>query len=217
VKELGDWVLGTKVYVGVDRIDYTKGIPERIKAFDLMLKLHPEIREKVSLLQLAAPSRTHIEEYREVDDKLGDLVDEVNWRHQTEEWRPVIFLREHHDYHTVLAAYRMADVLLVTSLHDGMNLVAKEYISSKKERGDGVLVLSQYTGAARELPDACQVNPYDIEQLADVMYESMTMNVSDRKERMRRMIRHVQRNTVYDWGAKIMRELEKVLPRKGHR
>ena len=130
IKELGDEVLRTRVFVGADRIDYTKGIPERIRGFDLLLKNHPELREKVTLLQLAAPSRTHIEEYRDINDKLDDLVDEVNWRHQTEDWMPIRFLRAHHDYQAVLASYRLADILVVTSLHDGMNLVAKEFISA---------------------------------------------------------------------------------------
>ncbi|PKN63375.1 MAG: trehalose-6-phosphate synthase [Deltaproteobacteria bacterium HGW-Deltaproteobacteria-15] len=217
VKELGEGVLGTTVYAGVDRIDYTKGIPERVKAFDLMLKLHPEIHGKVTLLQLAAPSRTHIEDYRDINDKLDDLVDEVNWRHQTEEWTPVRFLRGHHDYYTVLASYKIADILLVTSLHDGMNLVAKEYVSARKKNPDGVLLLSQYTGASRDLQDALLVNPYDIEQMADMMYASFCMDNSERAERMSRMIKQVRRNTVYDWGAKIMRELEKILPTGGVR
>lgn len=215
VREMGEEVLKTRIYAGVDRIDYTKGILERVKAFDLMLNLHPEIRGKVTLLQLAAPSRTHIEEYREINDELDDLVDEVNWRHQTEDWVPLRFLKAHHDYHTVLASYRLADILLVTSLHDGMNLVAKEYVSARKNQGDGILLLSQYTGACRDLSDACLANPYDIEQLADVMYQALRMDENERKEKMARMIRQVERNTIYDWGAKVMRELEKILP--GHR
>jgi trehalose 6-phosphate synthase len=213
IKELGEGILETKIFVGADRIDYTKGIPERMKGFDLMLKDHPELRGKVTLLQLAAPSRTHIEEYRDINEELDDLVDEINWRHQTEDWTPVRFLRAHHDYYAVLASYRMADVVMVTSLHDGMNLVAKEFIAARTD-GDGVLLLSQYTGAARELPDALLVNPYDVDELADAMYEAFLMTDKERARRMKRMRKQVQRHTVFDWGAKIFDELESIRPVK---
>lgn len=203
----------TKLYVGADRIDYTKGIPERMKGFDLMLKDNPELKGKVTLLQLAAPSRTHIEEYRNINDELDDVVDEINWRHQTDDWIPIRFLRAHHDYYAILAAYKMADVLLVTSLHDGMNLVAKEFISARTD-GDGILLLSRYTGAARELPDALQVNPFDVDELADAMAEAFHMAEAERKKRMKRMRSQVQKQTVYDWGAKIFEELESILPIK---
>jgi trehalose 6-phosphate synthase len=211
LKELGEGILETTIYAGVDRIDYTKGIPERLKAFDLMLRQHPELRSQVSFLQLAAPSRTHIGAYRDINDELEDLVDEINWRHQTEDWIPVRFLRAHHDYYAVLAAYRMCRVLLVTSLHDGMNLVAKEFISSRTD-GDGVLILSQYTGAARELTDALQVNPFDLDQLGDVMYEAFRMGEAERRQRMERMRAQVERNTVFEWGLKILEELTRIIP-----
>lgn len=213
IKELGEGILETKLYVGADRIDYTKGIPERMKGFDLMLKDNPELKGKVTLLQLAAPSRTHIEEYRNINDELDDVVDEINWRHQTDDWIPIRFLRAHHDYYAILAAYKMADVLLVTSLHDGMNLVAKEFISARTD-GDGILLLSRYTGAARELPDALQVNPFDVDELADAMAEAFHMAEAERKKRMKRMRSQVQKQTVYDWGAKIFEELESILPIK---
>jgi len=214
IREVNGKILETKIFVGADRLDYTKGIPERMKGFDLMLKLHPELREKVTLLQLTAPSRTHIGEYRDIDDELEDLVDEINWRHQTEDWTPIHYLRAHHDYTSVLASYRMADVLMVTSLHDGMNLVAKEFISAKTE-GDGILLLSEYTGAARELQDALLVNPYDIDQVADAMYEAYRMTEKERRKRLKRLRKQVQMNTVYDWCGKIFEELEKILPLKG--
>ena len=207
LKELGEGILETKIYVGADRVDYTKGIPERLKAFDLMLKTYPELKTRVSLLQLGTPSRMHIEEYRDINDELDDLVDEINWRHQTEDWTPIRFLKAHHDYYAVLAAYRLADVVLVTSLHDGMNLVAKEFISARTN-GDGVLILSQYTGASRELTDAILVNPFDIDELADAMYEAFQMSPDERKQRMARMRRQVEKNTVFDWGAKLFEDIE---------
>lgn len=209
MRDLGETVSGTNLFVGADRIDYTKGILERLKGFELMLQRHPELCGKVAFVQLAAPSRTHIETYRQLNDEIDDLVDEINWRSCTDEWAPVHFLRAHHDYHNVLAAYRMADILLVTSLHDGMNLVAKEFIAVRTD-GNGVLILSQYTGAARELPDALQVNPFDIDQLADTMYQAFTMSESERKQRMSRMRAQVEKNSVYDWGYKIFEEVEKI-------
>jgi len=208
LKELEADVLTTKLYVGADRIDYTKGIVERLKAFDLMLSRYPDTKTKVTMLQLAAPSRTAVAAYRKLNEELDELVDEINWRHQTEEWIPVRFLRAHHDYYAVLAACRMANVLLVTSLHDGMNLVAKEFVSARTD-GDGILLLSQYTGASRELPDALQVNPYDLDQMADAMYAAFLMPEEERRQRMERMRNILEKNDVYRWGANIFQELER--------
>ena len=199
-RELGDGATGNRLFLGADRIDYTKGIPERLMAFDLMLKRHPELLSKVTMLQLAAPSRTHVKEYRDLNDALDDLVDEINWRHQTEDWKPIQFLRAHHEYHAVLAGYRMADVLLVTSLHDGMNLVAKEFIASRID-GDGLLVLSKYTGCARELDEALLVNPFDVDHLADVYYQAYQMPKEERMQRMSRMREKVERHNVYRLGS----------------
>lgn len=212
-KELGEAAKKTFLYVGADRIDYTKGIPERLKAFDLMLGRHPEMRGSVSMMQLAAPSRTHIETYRDLNDELDDLVDEINWRHQTDEWTPVRFMRAHHDYYAVLASYRMADAVIVSSLHDGMNLVAKEFVSARGD-GGGVLVLSCYTGAARELPEAILVNPFDVDALADALYEAYVMPDGERRLRMERLRAHVSRNTIYEWGFRIFEEVERVLAMK---
>jgi trehalose-6-phosphate synthase len=198
---------GPKLLVGADRIDYTKGIPERLRAFDLLLTRRPEFRTKVMMVQLAAPSRTHVEEYRRLNEELDALVDDINWRHQTEQWTPIRLLRGHHDYYSVLAACRMARVLLVTSLHDGMNLVAKEFVAARTDV-DGVLLLSQYTGSARDLVDAVQVNPYDVDQMVDAMARALTMPKAERRRRMSRMRAQVGKNTVYGWGDRIFEELE---------
>jgi len=208
LKELGIEGTKMKLLIGADRIDYTKGIPERLRAFDQFLTRHPELRSQVSLVQLAEPSRTHIEEYRKHNEELDNLVDEINWRHQTDQWIPVRFLRAHHDYYAVLAAYQMADVLLVTSLHDGMNLVAKEFVSARID-GGGVLLLSQYTGSARELVDAVQVNPYDIDDLTDAIARACTMPEALRRQRMKRMRAQVAKNDVYRWALSIFEELER--------
>ncbi len=200
-----------RLFVGADRIDYTKGIPERLRAFDSLLQRHPELRGSISLMQLAAPSRIHLDVYRDLNDRIEDLVDDINWRHQTDEWQPVHYLKAQHDYYAVLAAYRMADVLLTTSLHDGMNLVAKEFISTRSDIS-GVLVLSQYTGAAREMPEALLVNPFDVEDLSTVMYAACTMPNNEVRQRMSRLRDHLTNNNVYSWGAKIFDEIRRVLP-----
>jgi trehalose 6-phosphate synthase len=159
---------------------------------------------------LAAPSRTHVKEYRDLNDALDDMVDEINWRHQTEEWYPIHFLRAHHDYYAVLAAYRMANALMVTSLHDGMNLVAKEFIASRTD-GGGLIILSEYTGCARELDDALLVNPFDVDQLSDVLYEAYRMPDEERLQRMTRLRGKVEKHNVFDWAAQIFIEAHKCL------
>lgn len=192
--------------IGVDRIDYTKGILERLIGFDTLLRNHPELLGRVTFLNFSAPSRTHVEAYRELNDKIDDIVDEINWRHQTEQWVPARFLRSHHDYTTVLAAYQLADILMVTSLHDGMNLVAKEFVAARNDES-GVLILSTYTGAARELEDALLVNPFDTDLLADRMYQAITMPEPERQRRMKRLREAVAKNNIYRWGMRIFDEL----------
>jgi len=214
LKELEGYIPGVKIFVGADRIDYTKGIPERLQAFDLMLSRYPDTRTKTVLVQLAAPSRTAVAAYRKLNEELDELVEEINSRHLTEDWLPIRFLRAHHDYYAVLAACRMASVVLVTSLHDGMNLVAKEFISARTD-GDGILLLSQYTGAFRELADALQVNPFDLDQMADAMYAAFQMPEEERRQRMERMRALLEMNDVYQWGGNIFKEVERNLSPEG--
>ncbi|MEW6050424.1 MAG: trehalose-6-phosphate synthase [Candidatus Zixiibacteriota bacterium] len=207
-REFAQPSLEQQFIVGVDRIDYTKGIPERLRAFDLLLKCHPELRGRVTFLNFCAPSRENVGAYHELNGRIDILVDEINQRHQTEHGQPVRFLRAHHDYATVLAAYRMADVLVVTSLHDGMNLVAKEFVSARTDE-TGVLVLSSYTGAARELAEALQVNPFDIDSLAETMYQALTMPIAEQRQRMARLREELAANDIYQWGIRIFEELRK--------
>jgi trehalose 6-phosphate synthase len=192
--------------IGVDRIDYTKGILERLRAIDSLLNSHPELKGRVTMLNFSAPSRTHVEAYRELNDKIDYLVDDINWRHQTEQWVPVQFLRSHHDYTTILAAYQLADVLLVTSLHDGMNLVAKEYIAARSDES-GVLILSTYTGAARELENALLVNPYDTDSMAERVYQALTMSHDEMQQRMKHLREVLDKNDIYKWGKRIFQEI----------
>lgn len=170
---------GMQIVVGVDRIDYTKGLPERFRAVELFLTKYPQHREKVVFVQLGAPSRTHIRRYRELITKLESLADEINWKFQTEDWKPIRFLVAHHDSQAVHAFLRMASVCLVSSLHDGMNRVAKEFVAAPEE-SDGVLVLSECAGAARELADAILINPYSTEEFADAIHRAIEMDSSER-------------------------------------
>src|SRR5207244_7880229 len=140
---LGDQLL----LLGVDRVDYTKGIPERFRAVDRLLTLHPELRRKFSFVQIAAPSRVHIPTYRRLNEELDALVEEINWRHGNHTWQPIVYLNEHHNHDQVYALYRMAAGCVVSSLHDGMNLVAKEFVAARSDLR-GVLILSQFTGSA---------------------------------------------------------------------
>jgi trehalose 6-phosphate synthase len=192
--------------VGVDRIDYTKGLPERFRACARLLEKYPQYRGRFTLVELGAPSRTHIPRYREHLDGLEALAEEINWKYRTDGWKPIRFLVGNHDARTVHAFLHMAPMCIVSSLHDGMNLVAKEYVAAQSS-GDGVLVLSVFAGAARELSDALLVNPYDAEQFADSIHAGMEMDAVDRRARMQRLARQVEEHNVYRWAADLLAEL----------
>ena len=144
--------------LGIERIDYTKGIPERIRAIDRLLDEHPEHRGRIVFAQVGVPSRVHIEAYKKLDDEIDALVEEVNWKWGIGAWRPIVYEKRHFNQVEMMALHRLAQFCVVSSLHDGMNLVAKEFVSSRVDE-DGVLILSQFSGAARELTDAVLVNP----------------------------------------------------------
>nr|MCU0808235.1 trehalose-6-phosphate synthase [Candidatus Contendobacter sp.] len=203
--ELGDLC----VAVGVDRIDYTKGLTERFRAVGRFFERCSQYREKFTFVQLGAPSRTHIPRYRSYINELEALADEINWRFQTERWKPIRFLVGHHDGATVHAFLRMADIGIVSSLHDGMNLVAKEYVAAKPDL-DGVLILSEFAGAARELSDALIINPYDTEQFAEAIRRALEMPPDEREARMGRMRRQVEENNIYRWAANFLADLTAV-------
>lgn len=170
--------------VGVDRVDYTKGIPERLLAIGRFFEKYPEFNEKFTFIEFGAPSRTHIKRYRDLLANVEEIADNINWHLQTKTWKPVIFLKGNHSHEKLIPFYMAADLCMVTSLHDGMNLVAKEYVASVLE-DSGVLILSQFTGASRELKDALIVNPYDIESMADAIYVALTMDEHEKKTRMK--------------------------------
>jgi trehalose 6-phosphate synthase len=195
-----------EIIIGVERIDYTKGLAERFRAVGRFLEMHPELHQKVSFVVLGAPSRTHLRRYRELIAELESMADEINWKHQSADWKPLQFLVAHHDAATVHAFLRMASVCIVSPLHDGMNLVSKEYIAARED-DDGVLILSEFAGAARELFDAVIINPYDTEQFADAIYRAVQMSPAEQRSRMERMRRIVEERNVYRWAAKLLSAL----------
>lgn len=195
--------------VGVDRIDYTKGIVERFRALERFLEKYPSYIGELTLVELGAPSRTHIKRYHDLISELDELTDHINWKFQTKRWKPILFLKSHHTHSVIYEHYRAADVCMVTSLHDGMNLVAKEFVASREDE-DGVLLLSQFTGAAQELPDALIINPYDIEAVADALYTALTMDPKERHERMVQMRNTVSERNVYRWAGNLITTLSRV-------
>jgi len=200
--------------IGVDRIDYTKGIIERFKAVQRFLEKYPDYVGQFTFVELGAPSRTHIKRYHDLLAELDETVDRINWSFQAKNWKPIVFLKAHHTHETIGEYYRAADICMVTSLHDGMNLVSKEFIATRTD-GDGVLILSQFAGASRELPDALIVNPYDIEEMAETIHRAITMDKSERRERMRELRAVVKERNVYRWAANIVTTLSHLrMPRQ---
>lgn len=197
--------------VGVDRIDYTKGIPERFRAIERFLEKYPEYVGRFTFIELGAPSRTHIKRYRELTTEVEEMVDKINWRFQTKEWKPIVFSKAHHSHESINHFYKVADICMVTSLHDGMNLVAKEFVASRDDE-DGVLILSQFAGASRELKDAIIINPYDIEEMAEAIHNSLTMEAPERAGRMQRMRALVREHNIYRWAGNLITELARLRP-----
>jgi trehalose 6-phosphate synthase len=192
--------------VGVDRVDYTKGILERFLAIERLLEKYPEYQGQFTFIQIGAPSRTHIKRYHDFMGEVEAEADRINWRFQNSRWKPIVFLNHQHNHREIQRYYRAADVCMVTSLHDGMNLVAKEFLAARHDE-QGVLILSCFTGAARELRDALIVNPYDIDQTAEAIRSALEMDPEERRERVQRMRKVVREHNVYRWAANLTGEL----------
>lgn len=192
--------------VGIERLDYTKGIPQRLQALNHLLEQHPDLRRRIAFVQIAAPSRSNIPEYRRLEEEVDTLVRQINLRWKDGEWEPILYLKEHHGPVDMMAIHQLADFCVVSSLHDGMNLVAKEFVACRNDE-DGVLILSEFTGCARELTDALRVNPFATHELAEAMHQAITMSPDERTRRMRRMREHIERYNVYRWGGKVLAEL----------
>jgi trehalose 6-phosphate synthase len=179
---------------------------ERLMAIERLLEEHPWQRERMTMVQIAAPSRSRIPSYVALRERVDLTVERINMRYQTPHWRPIVLIERQCSHEEVDRWYRAADMCLVTSLHDGMNLVAKEYIAARDDE-DGVLVLSKFTGAAVELGDALLVNPYDIEGVAEAIHRGLEMDRGERRMRMQRMRRQVMEHNVYRWAASILADL----------
>jgi trehalose-6-phosphate synthase len=206
-KELG--VQATFMGVGVERVDYTKGILERFRGIERFLEKYPAYQGQFTFVQIGAPSRTHIKRYHDLWGEVESEADRINWRFQTSEWKPIAYLKRHHTHEEIGHYYRAADLCLVTSLHDGMNLVAKEFVAARDDEG-GALILSRFTGASRELRDALVVNPYDTEQLAEAIRFALEMDPDEKGARMRRMRQVVIDHNIYRWAGSLIEELSQI-------
>jgi trehalose 6-phosphate synthase len=192
--------------IGIDRIDYTKGIPERLAALESLFEEHPEYLGRLTFVQVGVPSRVAIPEYEGLNQRLTEQVNQLNRRWGRGTWKPVVFVRRHVDQKALIALHLVADFCVVSSLHDGMNLVAKEFVASRVDE-DGVLILSSFTGAARELIDALRVNPFATDEIAAAMHTAITMPAAERHRRMARMREVVRNNNIYRWAGKIVNTL----------
>jgi trehalose 6-phosphate synthase len=194
---------GHRVAVGVDRFDYTKGILERLNAVERLLEKHPEWHERFTFVQVAAPSRGALEEYRAFRERIERTTERINARFGRPDAPVVRLLAQHHDHEQVMRLYRAADVCMVTSLHDGMNLVCKEFVAARDDER-GVLVLSRFAGAAREMPEALVVNPYHVEETADALHQALTMPAAEQRERMASLRSTVHEFNVYRWAGRML-------------
>jgi trehalose 6-phosphate synthase len=201
------------ILLGVDRVDYTKGIPERFRAVDRLLTLHPDFKRKFSFVQIGAPSRVHIPAYRRLSEEIDALAEEINWRHGNHTWRPVVYLNEHHTAEQLYPLYRMAAGCVVSSLHDGMNLVAKEFVATRSDLR-GVLVLSRFTGAAQDLTDALLINPYAVDEFAEALRLALLMPEEEQERRMGRLRQQVTDNNIYRWAGMLLSEAGKLVESK---
>src|SRR6266404_4015756 len=205
--ELGIGV--TFLGVGVDRVDYTKGILERFRAIELFFELYPSYQRRFTFIQIGAPSRINIERYQSLLDDVTADAERINARFQAGHWKPVVFLKRHHSHEEIARFYHAASLCMVTSLHDGMNLVAKEFVASREDNR-GVLILSTFAGAALELTDSLLVNPYDVQQLAGAIHRALNMPADEQAARMQRMRDSVREHNVYRWAASLLSDLTEI-------
>jgi alpha,alpha-trehalose-phosphate synthase [UDP-forming] len=211
VLNLGDRQLG----IGLERLDYTKGIPERLRALDHLLELHPEWRGRIVFAQVAVPSRVQLDDYQNIENEVGALVEQINRRWRRNDWEPVVLLKRHFGTTDMMALHRLARFCVVSSLHDGMNLVAKEFVASRVDE-KGVLILSRFAGAHRELSDALEINPFAAHEVADAMRRALEMSGAEQRKRMKRLREQVAYNNVFRWAGKFLSALLKFeLPENG--
>jgi trehalose-6-phosphate synthase len=202
--------------LGVERWDFTKGILERFQALEALLDKDARHRGRISLLQIAAPSRSQLPAYQALQKQTYSEVERINAKFAEGDWRPIILIDEHQEPQRVFELYRAADFCLVNSLHDGMNLVAKEFVAARDDE-DGVLILSTFAGASRELTEAVLVNPFDVNETADAMEIAMRMGRDERRTRMSLMRRTVKENNVYRWAGRVLMDAARIRQRQSLR
>lgn len=202
-----------KLILSIDRLDYTKGIPQRLHAFRYFLEKHPEYREKVSLIMLTVPSRTDVEQYQNLKNEVDVLVGNINGEFGTLNWNPVIYFYRSVPFENLIELYSSADVALLTPLRDGMNLVAKEYLASKVNR-KGVLILSEMAGAAKELGEAISVNPNNIPDTAEAIYKALVMSDSESEKAITTMQQRIKRYDIHKWASEFMNALHKTIEKR---
>jgi trehalose 6-phosphate synthase len=195
--------------IGVDRIDYTKGLLEKFLAIERFLEKYPDYVGKFTFVQIGAPSRTLIKTYADIVSAVENEANRINWKFKIKNWQPILFLKKHHSHSEILPFYRSANFCMVSSLHDGMNLVAKEYIATR-DHNDGALILSQFAGASHELHGALIVNPYDFEQSADAIKTALEMPKEQQQHKMKQMRRMVMSHNVYLWASSILKSMASI-------
>ncbi|GGD83235.1 trehalose-6-phosphate synthase [Croceicoccus mobilis] len=199
--------IGQKIILGVDRIDYSKGLPQKFAAFERFLERFPERHGTVNLLQIGQPSRGLVEEYRNLGDELAAEAGRINGRHGMLDWTPLSYHTQSYGRDALTGIYRAADACIVTSLRDGMNLVAKEFVAAQAADDPGVLILSRFTGAAEQLCEALLINPYDKEQCAEVFGEALDMPREERVARWKELKAHIEENSLTDWQQRFTHDL----------
>ncbi|HEV8286268.1 MAG TPA: trehalose-6-phosphate synthase [Chitinophagaceae bacterium] len=195
--------------VGVDRIDYTKGLIEKFLAIERFLEKYPSYQGQFTFVQIGAPSRSLLKTYADTISAVEHEANRINWKFKSRNWQPIIFLKKHHSHEEIIPFYRSANLCMVSSLHDGMNLVAKEFIASRN-KNDGVLILSQFAGASQELLGAMIINPYDIEQAANAIKTALEMPKEQQQHKMKQMRRVIMSHNVYSWAAAILRTMASI-------
>jgi trehalose 6-phosphate synthase/phosphatase len=211
VASLREDAAGRKIIVGIDRLDYTKGIPRRLLAIDRLFTEHPELCDNVRVIQVTVPSREHVEQYAEFKRRIDEMVGRINSSHATASWMPIHHLYRSISQAEVCALYRAADIMLVTPVRDGMNLVAKEFVAARTD-DDGVLIISEFAGAATEMGEALHINPYDVERFAGRICEALEMPQSERQARMRALRARVLTHDVHRWADSFIKALAEATP-----
>ncbi len=195
--------------IGVDRIDYTKGLIEKFLAIERFLEKYPSYQGQFTFVQIGAPSRSLLKTYADTISAVEHEANRINWKFKSKNWQPILFLKKHHSHEEIIPFYKSANLCMVTSLHDGMNLVSKEFIAARNQN-DGVLILSQFAGASQELLGAMIINPYDVEQTADAIKTALEMTKEQQQHKMKQMRRVIMSHNVYSWAAGILRTMASI-------